>query len=268
MLLVLPFSDQDGRLALSQAKYLEFVGPYKSHELMIAAPADCEEQVNEVQKAVGNEFARVHLHYITGPKAPWPTGPNRSFHSIAHHIWQNVPCEGWYFFEPDNTPLKPNWLSTLDYEYRRSGRPFMGVLHPTYYRRRNPDGSLERFIQDGVHLVGTSIYPQDAPRYSKLFATIPYAASPWDVYWQWDIIKYASGTNLIQHEWRSYHYRRDKKTGEIKGEREADVLPYEPKPLAPDAVVHHGCKDGSLLNIMRGLITSREQPIPVQSDLV
>lgn len=137
----------------------------------------------------------------------------------------------------------------------------MGVIHPTYYRRRNPDGTVERFIQDHAHLVGTSIYPRNAPQFSKLFPTIPYTDKPWDVYWQWDVIKYASSTNLIQHEWRSYRYRRDKKTGEIKGERAADVLPYEPKPIAPDAAVHHGCKDGSLISVMRELFASREEPV-------
>jgi hypothetical protein len=189
------------------------------------------------------------------------------FHSVAYHILNQIPCDCWYFFEPDNTPLKPNWINTLADEYRRVQRPFMGVIHPTYWRRKNPDGTFERFIQDGSHLIGTSIYPKDAPRYSKLFKSIPYAVTPWDVYWQWEIIKYAAGTNLIHHEWRSFRYKRDKKSGEIRGERApGGELPYEPKPLSPDAVVHHGCKDGSLLNLMRGLITSRG--VPVEGEVV
>jgi hypothetical protein len=276
MLLVFPFNTQDVRLAITLAKYFEFVGPYKSHELLIAAPNDCESYVQEIQAAIGDQFARVYTHYVT-TRQGWPAGPNGAFHSVAYYIWQQIPCDCWYFFEPDNTPLKPNWINTLADEYRRVQRPFMGVIHPTYWRRKNPDGTLERFIQDGSHLVGTSIYPKDAPRYSKLFKSIPYAITPWDVYWQWETIKYASGTNLIHHEWRSFRYKRDKKTGEIKGERApGGELPYEPKPLSPDAVVHHGCKDGSLLHIMRGLIVSRGLPVegevvpaePVQGNLV
>lgn len=276
MLLVFPFNSQDVRLAITLAKYLEFVGPYKSHELLIAAPNDCEAYVQEIQEVVGDQFARVYTHYTTG-RTGWPAGPNGMFHSIAYYIANSqLDCDCWYYFEPDNTPLKPNWINTLADEYRRVQRPFLGVIHPSYWRRRNQEGVLERFIQDGSHLVGTSIYPKDAPRYSKLFKTIPYANTPWDVYWQWDIIKFAASTSLIHHEWRSFKYRRDKKTGEIKGERApGGELPYEPKPVSPDAVVHHGCKDGSLLHLMRGFITSRGMPIegevvpaePVQGNL-
>lgn len=260
MLLVLPFNSQDARLALMLAKYMQYVGPYKSHELLLVAPNDCEESLNQIREAIGDQFARVHTHYIPLYKSGWPSGCNIMFHATAYHISTKIDCDCWYFFEPDNTPVKPNWLNTLHDEYRRTQRPFMGVIHPSYYRRGigTPE---ERFIQDGEHLVGTSIYPKNMPQYSKaLFKTIPVAPIPWDVYLQWDIIKWAAGTTLIHHEWRTINYRRDKKTGLIKGERPPPtVLPYEPAPLRPDAVVHHGCKDGSLMHIMRGMFTSRGQ---------
>ena len=261
MLLVLPFSSLDARLALSLAKYLEFVGPYKSHEVLIAAPQDCESAVNDIREVIGDQFDKVHTHYLTNHKDGWPVGPNSMFFAVAHHIFNTLPCKCWYMFEPDNTPIKPNWLNTLSDEYDRIARPFMGVIHPSYWVR-NKGTPEERYIQDGTHLVGTSIYPQNAPQYSKLFRSIPYANIPWDVYWQWEIVKHSAGTNLIHHEWRTIKYRRNKTTGEIKGERvPGSGLPYEPLSLRPDAVVHHGCKDGSLMHIMRGFFTSRQSPV-------
>lgn len=256
MLLVLPFSHPDAKLAVSLAKYLELVGPYKSHNLLIATPEDCQPYANQVLEAIGDQFAKTDCLYLKNHKDGWPIGVNMMFHSVAYYIWQNVDCECFYFFEPDNTPVKPSWLNTIYDEYRRVQRPFFGFINTTYWQRK--DGT---HYQDGTHLIGTSIYPKDCPRYSKLFPTIPFAAVPWDVYWQWEIVKYAASTNLIHHEWRTWKYKRDKETGEIIGEHTpGERLPYVPKPLSSDAVVLHGCKDGSAMAIMREIIQSRKQP--------
>ena len=265
MLLVLPFSQVDYRLALALAKYLQYLGPYKQHELLLVCPANVSEHLEEMQKLIGDQFARVSTLIPKVHKDGWPVGPNSMFHSIAYHIASNVDCPCWYMFEPDNTPIKPSWLNTLASEYNRTARPFLGVIHPTYYRRQ--DGT---FYQDGAHLTGSSIYPKNAPQFSRLFRTIPHANIPWDVYWQWEIIKYAGSTNLIHHEWRSFNWHRDKKSGEIVGERKGGTLPPDintPLPLRPDAVVHHGCKDGTIMNIMRGFFTSRAKESEEQLSL-
>jgi hypothetical protein len=264
VLLVLPFNILDAKMMLTLAKYMEFVGPYKSHEVLLAAPKDCEEHLNEIREVIGDQFSKVHTHYLINHKNGWPVGCNMMFSAVSYHVFTSIPCKCWYMFEADNTPIKPNWLNTISDEYDRLGRPFMGVIHPSYWRR-GMGTSEDRFVQDGTHLVGTSIYPQDAPRYSKLYKSIPFQRIPWDVYWQWDIVKHASNTNLIHHEWRTIRYKRDKKTGEINGERvPPGSLPYEPRPLRPEAVVHHGCKDGSLMHIMRGLFSSRIEPVAPQ----
>jgi hypothetical protein len=247
----------DTRLATSLAKYMEFVGPYKSHEILLACSRDCEASLNEIREVIGDQFARVHTHILANHKNGWPIGCNMMFNAVAYHVWTTIDCKCWYFFEADNTPIKPNWINTLSDEYDRVGRPFMGVIHPSYWTH-GKGTSEQRVVQDGTHLVGTSIYPKDTPRYSKLFRSIPYAQIPWDVYWQWEIIKHAASTGLIQHEWRTARYKRNKQTGEIKGERfPKDLLPYDPRPVAPDAVVLHGCKDGTLMHIMRGFFASR-----------
>lgn len=260
MLLVLPFTVLDSRMMLSLAKYLEYVGPYKSHEVLLVAPQECEGILNEIREVIGEQFSKVYTHYLINHKDGWPVGCNMMFHAVAYHIWSSIPCKCWYFFEADNTPIKPNWLNTISDEYDRVARPFMGVIHASYWRRGmgTPD---DRFTQDGSHLIGTSIYPHNAPQYSKLFKSIPYAKIPWDVYWQWEVVKHAAGTSLIHHEWRTVKYKRNKTTGEIKGERvPPGALPYEPRPIPPDAVVCHGCKDGSLMQIMRGFFASRLSP--------
>lgn len=259
MLLVLPFCQVDYKLALALAKYLQYLGPYKQHELMLVCPTNVSDHLEEIQAAIGDQFARVLTFMPRVYQDGWPAGPNTMFYSIAHHVAMNVDCRCWYMYEPDNTPIKPGWLNTLALEYDRTNRPFMGVIHKTFWKRKD-----DSFYQDGSHLTGSSIYPKETPRYSRLFRTIPHSQLPWDVYWQWDVIKYAASTNLIHHEWRSFNYRRDKKTGEIIGDRKPGLLPADintPIPLRPDAVTHHGCKDGTLMQIMRGFFTARKEDV-------
>jgi len=255
MLIVLPFCRLDLKLALSLAKYLQHLGPYKQHELMLVCRPEIKENIEELEKLIGDQFSKVST-LTPNCSDGWPQGSNRMFQIIADHIWRNVDCTCWYMFEPDNTPIKPGWLNTLQEEYTRAARPFMGVVHATYWKRK--DGT---FFQDGTHMNGSGIYPKNAPLYSKLFSTIKDTHLPWDVYWQWDIVKYASNTNLIQLDWRSYNYRRDKKSGEIVGDRAPGILPThiaQPR-LRPDAVLHHGCKDGTIMQIMRGFFSARKE---------
>jgi hypothetical protein len=256
MLIVFPFCQADFKLAHSLAKYMQYLGPYKQHELMLVAQPELSQDAEELEKIIGDQFARILRFTPKVGVQKWPVGSNRMFHSVAYHIQQNVDAPFWFLLEPDNIPLKPGWANTLAEEYKRTNRPFMGVVHATWWRRA--DGT---FYQDGIHLNGSAIYPKDTPRYSRLFHTIPDTSYPWDVYWQWEMIKYAAGTNLMQLEWRSFNFRRDKKTGEIIGDRAPNVFPDHigiPR-VRPDAVILHGCKDGSLMQIMRGFFTSRKE---------
>jgi hypothetical protein len=257
MLIVLPFCKLDYKLAVSLAKYLQHLGPYKQHELMLVCRPDIKDHLEELEKLIGDQFGRV-LTLTPNCADGWPQGSNIMFHMIADYISRSVDCPCWYMFEPDNTPIKPGWANTLQEEYTRAARPFMGVVHATFWKRK--DGT---FYQDGTHMNGSGIYPKNTPAYSRLFSTIPHTGLPWDVYWQWEIVKYAANTNYMQLDWRSFNFRRDKKSGEIVGDRAPGILPaHLPAPrLRPDAVVHHGCKDGSIMQIMRGFLTARKEEI-------
>lgn len=260
MLLVIPFCQADYKLALSLAKYLQYLGPYKQHDLLLACPGNLSTQLDEMQSAIADQFARVHV-FTTKSNGAWPQGANAMFHAIAHHVSSRIDCKSWYLYEPDCTPIKPGWLNSLAVEYDRTNRPFMGCIQPTYWKRKD-----DSFYQDGSNLAGSAIYPKNVSDFSSLFKTIPYASQPWSIYWQWNIIPNAVNTNLIHHEWRSFNYRRDKKSGEIVSDRVEGTLPPEintPIPLRPDAVTHHGCKDGSLMQIMRGMFTAQKQPVEV-----
>ena len=102
-------------------------------------------------------------------------------------------------------------------------------------------------FEDGKHLVGTGIYPYNLSKYTTLHKFLN--EWPWDVFMQWDIAPKAHHTELIQHLWISCNARKQGNsivTSPVKG--------YEDRSLAgeirPDAVVVHGLKDASLINIL------------------
>ena len=112
MLIVFPFCKLDYKLAISLAKYLQYLGPYKQHELMLCCRPEIKDQIEVIEKLIGDQFSKV-LTLTPNCRDGWPQGSNTMFHIIAEHIARNVDCPCWYMFEPDNTPIKPGWANTL-----------------------------------------------------------------------------------------------------------------------------------------------------------
>lgn len=259
MLIVLPFCKYDYDLAIALADYMTLLGPYKQHELLLVCAPEFSVHLNKIEASVGDQFAKVSVLMPTNLKHGWPIGPNTIFFTIAHHVLRTSSWPFWYMFEPDNTPLKVGWADALAAEYVQSKKLFVGVIHPTMWQRKN--GS---FFQHGSHLSGSCLYSKNTPNLIRLFKAVPMISHPWDVYLQWEIVPKAMHTTLIHHEWKSFNWHRDEVTGEIVGERPPNTLPpgmNTPKPLRADAVVHHGCKDGSLMNLMRASFTARKEPL-------
>ena len=84
---------------------------------------------------------------------------------------------------------------------------------------------------------------------------------------QWDVIKQMTDTQLIQHNWKTENYRVEDGTIVCSNVEE---LPYGISfdyPVRGDAVVLHGCKDGSLARLLH---SGDETPdaSPVEEDPV
>jgi hypothetical protein len=185
----------------------------------------------------------------------WPRSPNRVFLAAVRLSGTLVKDEKpWYFFELDNTPLTPSWADVLQRAYdlgvEQYGARFLGVLNETRMVRPGVAGDLH-----GKHLVGTSVYPFDFYRTSKLAKHVSTTGLPFDVFLQGEIVRQARATTLIQHNWATAEYQRDLKTGQIvckvdKNGRNTQQVDRYAKPIAEGAVVLHGCKDGSLAELV------------------
>ncbi len=156
----------------------------------------------------------------------------------------------WFWCELDCTPLKKGWLDTLETEYRMTAEshPFMGVREQT--RVTNASGEL---VDGGSHMAGTGVYPPNVHVFSHLWLFVHKMTTAFDIVIQWEIAPVLKTTTLIQHAFRTHGYTRGK-DGVICGEDRNNFpsgIRFD-KPLSPDAVIHHGCQDGSLARLFFG----------------
>jgi hypothetical protein len=96
-------------------------------------------------------------------------------------------------------------------------------------------------------MVGTGLYPKNFVTLCELFDTIRYTDLPWDVYVQWEVLPNCIETNSIQHIWNVQNARRKNKRITCDGVSEIS----QPVTVNEKALVVHGFKDGSLINLLR-----------------
>ena len=261
MLLVYPVSQFDLPLAKETAAWVAELGGVKSYPvLMVIDPEVAREdwiEIRDILTPAALSVTTVKALLDTEQDAGWPAGPNAMFRSAVAATCGMFPGEPWYFFEPDNTPLAPDWLDRLTEAYTACGKPFMGVLQQSW-KLLEPHG--ER-IPAGHHLVGTAIYPTDVREYTRTYLHCRDSASgrvcAFDVAMQYDLVDcgHAVHTDLIQHNWLTQNYRLeadgvircDAKEGRLDGQLGFSL----PAPVDESVAVVHGCKDLSLLRLLR-----------------
>lgn len=258
MLLVLPVSRVDLGMAIEMAKWAKKLGPYDRHKALIVwDPAIVFEQRVRFRRLVdqwGFAFVTELEPTLRADEVGWPAGPNGMFRHTVSHIQRTADLRGpWYFFEADNVPMVAGWLDKIEAEYNRTRMrfPCMGVLENSWMEARS--GGLIHRIPVGKHLVGTAVYPWDLVRLTMSFMHTGNRA--FDVVMQDDLVpEYARHTDLIQHNWLTCNYRWengvikcDAADGKIEGQK-GYALNHD---VRKNAVVVHGCKDGSLLRVLQ-----------------
>ncbi len=187
----------------------------------------------------------------------WFIGCNRMWRWTVMHLDSEENTSPWIWMEPDCCPVKAGWLDTLANAYQASGRAFMGHVRPTKWK--NPDGST--FTKEGDNmLLGNAVYPpmlskdqNIAPLLTDLGYSDPrsHAPEPWDMYLRWLMIRRGvTDTTLFRDHWKTQKYTR-KESGQIVFQSCDDE--DEIGIIEPEAVLIHGCKDGSLHRLIIGV---------------
>lgn len=260
MLLVIPVSEADAQMAEPVSAIIAAFGPYPLHDLLVTGSHENAATINKLAADLGPHFRSVDVNIFACPIKGWPKGPNYYFRSTVTYLFsRGMAKQPWYYFELDNTPLKAGWLDTLQTEYNLNNAVFMGAKQPTVY---NDAANGNQLVVQGHHMCGTSIYPANFVEYSSLWRFEEGIA--WDVWIQWEVLPHLHESRAMQHNWKTINYRR--KNGKIVSDNFDMPHPdlHTNDPVREEAVVCHGCKDGSLSRLILtelGLANETQEPV-------
>lgn len=227
---VLPFCERDANLLLSNLNWqAEMAGRLPATAILhydstigTIVLASLETAANRAYESV------VRSHHSKPPRPGWPAGPNWSFQAACKFM--GASDAPWIWLEPDAVPLKPDWLSRLDQEYRTAQKPFMGTI-----------------IGGMGHMNGVGVYPPNVMTYAP--GIFSCSDTPWDVWAQREIVPHVHRANHLIFHCRAVQH------GHCVDTHGSPPIFRNPADLAnmttSQMCVFHPSKDGSLIVRLR-----------------
>jgi hypothetical protein len=248
MNIVFAYHNGDAELAMESAKAITAMGLNMRHKAYVCTKQgtkDCNAIIQELKKS----FQEVDQMFVQDGFDGWPLGPNQMFADAAAAMYATgVP---FYFWEPDCVPMKEGWVDDLDTEYHKK----IGIMGHLYEGGMASNGkNIYKMI------VGSAVYPpnfldfcpsaQSLSTYNLAYKNAGTIPEPWDVRCRWDFMAIGYNTPLIRTYWKSVNYQwKDGKIVFYAEDPEAQAVQGVTCPdriISSQAVVIHGCKDGSL----------------------
>jgi len=248
MLIVIPVSVSDSKLIEDFSACLNHFGPYSTHELLVVSrPADAGYAVALLNK-IKSKFKTADIYaFPEDGKTGWPQGPNFYWQETIKHLkYQRKTKLPWLWMELDMTPLTRNWINILEQEYKKCGKYCLGWTQNT--TTLTDDGIIVPLTK---HLVGAAVYPPDIDVCCTIWKYVDRLATAFDVLCQNELVPNTHHSNLFQHCFRTQNYKEFAPNC-IKGE-DHNEFPDELRfdfPIDSNAVIHHGCDDGSLARLL------------------
>lgn len=280
MLLIIPVSRSDKQLIPNAEKAFELFPPGNGHSLLVVGSPNVAAEMGELSGLLSKYFTGSGAYLLDHDSfLGWPGACNYAFQQTCFHLRGQGP---WLWFELDATPIKENWLSTIEEAYKSGSSRFMGCLERTY---RGFNGELLSEEDGGKHMAACGVYPPDAADTIVPLKGVSETDIPWWSFLQWYIAPFCSHTNLIQNNYKTENYRVEKTITDQDGERcylngekrvghflreiicdscnnTAWDNHYNNR-ISHDAVLVHGCKDGSLLEMLTPQIKCQ---VPTESE--
>jgi hypothetical protein len=248
MNIVFAYHNGDADLAMESAKAITAMGLNIRHKATVCVRSDTA-KVSEITQELKKSFPEVNQLIVQDGFEGWPLGPNQMFSDVAAAMYPTgVP---FYFWEPDCVPMKEGWADDLDAEYHRK----VGIMGHLYEGGTASNGkNIYKMI------VGSAVYPpnfldfcpsaQSLSTYNLAYKNAGSIPEPWDVRCRWNFLAIGRDTPLIRTYWKSVNYQwKDGKIVFYAEDPEAQGVQEVTCPdrvISSQAVVIHGCKDGSL----------------------
>jgi len=244
MLIVVPVSKSDAHLIPAFTSALKRAGGCKRHTSIVVATQEVADEAQKITDVLTELTSACALHVLPIiPQGGWPVACNLHFLEVVE-LLKHTNKLPWFWMELDCTVLASGWADKLEDELFKSQKPYLGALAPTW-KVQNPNTPEEKLYQDGEHMMGCGVYPADHA-FRGIFWKYPRTGLPFDVANQSEVI--VAGvhpTKLIQHQFSTVNYRRYHDEIICDNKESKHGISYA-GPLSETAVVHHGCKDGSL----------------------
>lgn len=237
LLAVVPYCKRDIDLAKNLLRWISELGGCPGHScLLIADSVIPKEERASVKELAIPSFANTDTIPVKIPETGF--APNHMFMLAAQQIMFSYKLP-WLWLEPDCVPLKPGWLTTLAEEYAGSPKRLLGGLIS------NGKPGLPT-----VHLTGVSVYPPDVFPLFDAFASIKSSSAnvAWDMEAATATVPRAKHSQFMNHVWGTRELPPTFVKEKVAGSPE-NSLPLSS--IKQDAVLHHRCKDGSLIELLR-----------------
>lgn len=262
--LVMPVSQRDVNQLAANVDLIRALGGVPRHHIMLLPTRSVIPHAYQAAERLKAWAASVEViewgeeNYNTQPLAGnmmWQHAVEENLKKYA--LGERIP---WFFMEADCTPLCEGWADKMESEYGLSGCFFMGTqMDSRFITGKDKDGKLtfttKRYIEGQPEnipfMIGSSIYPIDVHVATQGVWRMPRGEA-WDKMLRYYWNRSLHVTRLIQGQFRTINFR------EVDGKIICDDSPENIEEqyklsgeVSPDAVVHHGCKDGSLAKIIR-----------------
>ena len=252
MKITIPVSQSDASRLPLLVDVLLHHGNLGNHNITLYPTAAVATVAEEAAARLRTVCYDVTVHTLANFEGGWPKAPNAHWASVATHLHHSLNQHPWLWLEVDAVPMDANWANKLQQEYNACGKPLLGPVRQTVYRREN--GEVYHVEGDNM-MLGVAVYPnwllnvQELKPLMRDFIKLPDQSpdQPFDVYLRWVFSRLGwAHTDSILHNWRSAGYAN----------LEADLiwttsdggggsLDNGQKPL-----IIHGCKDDSLYNLI------------------
>jgi hypothetical protein len=239
--LIIPVSKADMHLLPRFVQVCQHLGHFGKHRVIFVPTQEVAQEPEislaaEHMKDVSDNVAIIPLKFT--PQGGWPKACNQHFNAVVP-IGSSTGCN-WYFCELDSTFMVMNALDILETELNLSGKNYLGSVVSTRFK----EGI------NGTHMVGSAIYAHDMAKTASLWKFCHGQPAPFDIYQRDELRPRWMASKRMQHMWSTVNYR------EVEGVIMCDPHPDNPAgsdhsgEVLPTSVVVHGCKDGSLAELV------------------
>lgn len=257
MLIVTTFCNQDIPLLKKRIEWMAFLGVKPDYDLLLIGDHDVSTEDVESMVSLHKPFFKDVLtkRIKQAPLlAGWPNGTNNAFrktyrilsgqYDMPPFSWE--PYKGWFYFEADVTILKADSFKALEKIYLDGNKNFCGFLNET----RLSNGKLVR------HLNGAAIYPtKNSNTINKALYNEKMMLTnniPWDVAGMSENLlsdATALSSEKYLHAFGTWNYRKHENEL-ICTQKLMNGTIQEKRYVLNGQLIHHGCKDGTLIDIL------------------